>query len=473
MTLPTGLAAADHGLAERVAAAGHAHCFHWWADLADPARRALLDQLATVDFDLAALLYAQATASDDHGHRRLGPADVIRLRHSDADRAADASARELGEAALAAGEVAVLLVAGGQGTRLGWEGPKGTFPITPVERKTFFQWHAEKVEAVRRRYGRPVPWYIMTSDATDAATRAYFTEQHFFGLPEEDCMFFRQGMLPALDRDGKLILDGKGHVHESPNGHGGTLLALRDSGALEDMRRRGIVDIFYFQVDNVLTVMADPRFIGHHRARGAEMSAKVVAKTKWDEKVGVLGTIDGQLGVIEYTELSEAQAKEKDAHKRFVYWAGNEAVHVLRVDFVERITGGELQLPYHIAEKSVPCLDETGQPHTPSAKNGLKFETFIFDALALAERTAILEVRRAEDFAPVKNADGEDSPASAQQMLCDLFGEWLEACGVSVPLGDHGQVNGRIEISPLTADSAAALKAALPPGTTFQDGLSL
>ncbi len=473
MPLPLGLPPADQAIVDRIAAAGHEQCFDWWEDLDDADRRALLDQLAAIDLDLVVRLAALADTAEADAPHQLAPARVVRLPHTGAELAAHTRARIQGDAALAAGEVALLLVAGGQGTRLGWDGPKGTFPITPVEGKSLFQWHAEKIQALRRRYGRSVPWYIMTSEATDAVTRKYFEDCGYFDLPREDVVFFQQGMLPALDRRGKLILDGRGHVHESPNGHGGTLLALRDSGALEDMRRRGIVDIFYFQVDNALTVMGDPRFIGHHRVAQADMSAKVVAKASWDERVGVLGTIDARLGVIEYSELSEAQAQETEADGQLRFWAGNEAVHVFRVDFVERITAGGLQLPFHVADKSVPCLDIDGQPHTPTTKNGRKFETFIFDALALAEHTAILEVRREEDFAPVKNAEGEDSPATAQQMLCNLFGEWLEACGVSVPLGDHGQVNGRVEISPLTADRADDLLDVLPPDTTFHDGLSL
>lgn len=471
--VPTGLPAPDQSIVDRVHAAGHGHCFAWWETLASGQQRRLLDQLAAFDFDLITTLRDNYVAAPPPARRDLGPVDVIRLPNGPADEARDAAARDAGHAALAAGEVAVLLVAGGQGTRLGFDGPKGAMPITPVEHKTVFQWHAEKIRALLARYGRPLPWYIMTSAANDETTRSFFDEHAYFSLPPDDVTFFQQGMLPALGRDGRLIMEERWRVHESPNGHGGTLLALHESGALADMRRRGIVDVFYFQVDNVLTVMADPLFLGHHRTHRAEMSAKVVAKRSWDEKVGVLGTIDGRVGVIEYSDLGDADAQSLDAEGRLRYWAGNEAVHVFAVDFVERLTAAGLRLPYHRAEKRVPCLDSNGEPGTPQEKNGVKFETFVFDALGEAARTAIVEVHRERDFAPVKNAAGEDSAATARQMLCNEFGRWLEACGVAVPRDRDGTVRGVLEISPLTADSADALRNALPSGTVFADGLSL
>ena len=242
-----------------------------------------------------------------------------------------------------------------------------------------------------------------------------------------------------------------------------SLSSLKSSGALADMKARGIRHIFYFQVDNVLINMADPAFVGYHIERGAEMSAKVAPKSGPEEKVGVVCRIGSELTVIEYTDLPDdlRYARNEDGSLKFS--AANLAIHMLDADFVERIAGEQNPLPYHIAQKAVASLDDAGELVRPTEKNALKFERFVFDALARASETVVMEVVREEEFAPVKNADGEDSPASAIQLMSGLYADWLETAGARVPRDADGKPAGPIEISPLFALDADELRKKLPP----------
>ncbi|OPZ59370.1 MAG: putative uridylyltransferase [Deltaproteobacteria bacterium ADurb.Bin510] len=371
-----------------------------------------------------------------------------------------AADRALGAELLAAGQVAVVLVAGGQGSRLGVEGPKGAVPVSPVQHKSLFQIHAEKVLALSLRYGVKVPLYIMTSVENDAATRAFFAEHNYFGLAAAEVIFFTQGRLPSLRLDGGFIMGRDGGLFMNPDGHGGTFAALEKSGCLDDMRSRGIEEIFYFQVDNPLVQVADPLFVGLHHRSKAQMSSKVVRKRDCDEKVGVIASLNGRTVVVEYSDLPTELRYACDEAGKMRYWAGSLAIHLLRRDFVEQLTSGGLKLPYHRAVKKIPTLDEAGKP---VEVEGVKFETFLFDALPLAERSVTLEVERAAEFAPVKNATGEDSLATSQQMQSDLHRSWLEAAGVKVAVGV------KVEISPLRALSAADLDPASLPETIDRD----
>jgi UDP-N-acetylglucosamine/UDP-N-acetylgalactosamine diphosphorylase len=376
---------------------------------------------------------------------RLQPCELIEAGDSEAQRARDASARAAGEELLAQGAVAAFLVAGGQGTRLGYDGPKGRFPVGPLTNRSLFAYHAQRVLATSRRYGAPATLYVMTSEANHASSVAAFDEARHFGLEPEQVVFLTQGMLPAVDRDGRLLLAARGELCMSPDGHGGSLHAMARSGTLDDMERRGIREIFYFQVDNPLARVLDPVFIGHHALARAEMSSKVVPRRDATEKVGVVARIDGRVGVIEYSDLPPEVAAERDAEGRLRHRAGNIAIHMLSVPFVRRITGGGLQLPVHRADKAVPCLDASGAVVKPSRPNAVKMEMFVFDALGFAERVVTQEVRREDEFAPVKNAEGEDSPATARAALADQARRWMAAAGLLLP------GSAKAEIGPLFA----------------------
>ncbi len=432
---------------------GQEHVLRWWEQLDDPGRQRLTSQLESLDLEQLRKLYARREQTYSlPPEEKIQPIPVIRLGGDESE------ARRRGEDALRRGEVAVLLVAGGQGSRLGFEHPKGIYPIGPVTKKSLFQIHAEKVLALRRRYGRAVPLLIMTSPATHEETEDFFRDRRFFGLPPEDVVFFRQGTMPALDREsGRLLLAGPGELFTSPNGHGGTLTALAESGSLGRLRAAGIRQVFYFQVDNPLVRVADTVFLGHHLGAGAEVSSKVVAKEGPTDKLGNLVLIDGRCSMIEYSDLPEALGRQTDEHGRLRIWAGSPAIHFFAVDFLERVTADAEQIPFHIARKKVPYLDDRGQVVEPEKENAFKFERFIFDVLPLAERWTVVETDRRREFAPLKNATGPDSPPVVEQAIGDLAAEWLEQAGVSVPRRPDGHAAVALEISPLFALDAEEL----------------
>lgn len=444
---------------------GQDHVLAGWDELSDDRRAALVAQLATIDLDELGRLYRGRDAVVAvPGGDRLAPIPML------AADAIDPVAVRLGHEALARGELAVLLVAGGQGSRLGFDQPKGMFPIGPVSNKTLFQVHADKVFALARRYGKPVPFLVMTSPATHADTVAYFGEQGYFGLGEGNVYFFQQGTMPAVDlATGRLLLEAPGTVFTSPNGHGGTLTAATESGVLDEIAGRGVRHVFYFQVDNPLVKVGDPAFLGQHLAVGAEASSKAIAKTHAKEKMGVLARIDGRCGIVEYSDLPDDLAHQTDADGRLTYRAGSPAIHLFAVDFLRRVTRGEHRLPYHVARKKVPHVGAAD----PASENALKFELFVFDALPLADRWLVVESPRAEEFSPVKNATGADSPETTRRDLSNLAGRWLEAAGVKVPRDAAENVSVPLEVSPRFALDAAEVASRVWPGRTVDGSLYL
>jgi len=398
----------------------------------------------------------------------LAPAEAIRLPETEQQTADARRARRLGESALREGAVGALVVAGGQGSRLGLASPKGCFEIGPVSGRTLFQLHAEKVLALARRYGRPIPWYIMTSDATFEPTTAFFEKHDYFGLARPDVFFFKQEMFPAIDEAGRLFMSARDRIFMSPSGTGGVFDALFRSGATEDMTRRGVRHLFYYQIDNPLVKTCDPEFVGYHAGADAEMSCKFVLKADPNEKVGVLGLVDGRLHVVEYIHMSQADKAATNPDGTLEYSCGSIAIHVIDRDFVIRLNRSEIRLPVYPAHKKIPHLDDSGSLVTPSEENGYKFERLVFDALPEARATVIVETDRAEEFAPVKNPSGKDSPESARRMMIELYAKWLEKAGVIVPRDVDGTPLGQIEISPLFALDAEELRMRLPPGTVFR-----
>jgi UDP-N-acetylglucosamine/UDP-N-acetylgalactosamine diphosphorylase len=427
---------------------GQEHVLAWWDRLDDSERRGLIDQLSSIDLDRLAQLYAER----EHTYRapessRIKPLDIV-----PADAPDNADMRSAGEEALRRGEVAALVVAGGQGSRLGFDHPKGMYSIGPVSGKSLFQIHAEKVLALGRRYGKQPPLLVMTSPATDAETRQFFAEHAYFGLPKEEVFFFCQGSMPALDlATGKLILEAPGRLFLSPDGHGGTLTALSKSGLLERSRRRGIRHLFYFQVDNPLVKVADPIFIGRHLSQRSQASSKIVPKQGPKDRLGNLVLVDGRCTMIEYSDLPDSLANERDANGRLRLWAGSPAIHVFDVEFLTRVTEGAGLLPFHTARKKVPYLDDKGQLVQPQKENALKFERFIFDVLPLAERWLVMETSHREEFAPLKNAEGADSPKTVKAALVNLAADWLTRAGIEVPRTANGEPAVALEVSPLFA----------------------
>ncbi len=446
------------------------HLLAFWPELSEQQRERLLSDLDQIDFETCRRLI------DSHVRQRpvipvpqrIEPPACYGPEPAAGQEELYQAARRAGELAVRTGRVAAFTVAGGEGTRLGFDGPKGQFPISPVRSASLFQLLAEGLLGVERRYGRRPPWYIMTSDTNHEPTIKFFSENHFFGLPPQDVMFFKQGQMPVFLPDGRIAMEERYRVKLSPDGHGGSLRALAASGALADMRSRGIEVISYFQVDNPLVKVIDPLFIGLHLLTESEMSTKAVPKAHDHERVGVLCQVDGRLEIIEYSDLPDelARARNADGSRRFD--AGNIAVHILSRQFVERLTqpGASVQLPWHRADKKVPVLDASGQPVNPDRPNVVKLEMLVFDAIPLARNPLVLYTRREEEFSPVKNAEGTDSPATARRDLIRRAAAWLEACGWQIPRKPDGEPAQPIEISPAYALDADDLRQRLAnPGT--------
>ena len=409
--------------------------------------------LVEVDGLLAAKGGSESTALDT-----VEPARCVG-RHPEGEE----GYREAGEALIRDGGVAAFTVAGGQGTRLGWNGPKGTFPATPITGKPLFRVFAEQLSAVDAKYGVETPWYIMTSPLNDADTRAFFQDNNWFGRDPESLLMFPQGVMPAVDDDGKLMLASPGVVAVNPDGHGGSLRALHRSGALEHARRRGVRHLSYFQVDNPTVRAIDPVFIGLHAGHpdsSGEMSSKMVPKVDASEKVGVFCRVDGRTQVIEYSDLPPELAEAVDESGSLRYLAGSIAIHVIGLDFIARLTEGghEVSLPFHRARKKVPYWDpETGESVAPDEPNATKFEMFVFDALRFAGSGLVQETDRVEEFAPIKNAEGGDSAVSSARLQTERAARWMESAGATVPRTSSGAVDGRLEITAGTALEARDL----------------
>ena len=368
---------------------------------------------------------------------------------TDAEKIRYAEAEAAGKSLLAQGKVAALIVAGGQGTRLGFDGPKGTYPITPVLKKSLFQYFAESLARASEKAGAPIHWYIMTSEINDGPTRAFFEEHHYFGLNKQDVTFFTQGMMPAIAYNGDLLLGGKDTLALAPNGHGGTLLALRKSGALDRMKADGVEYISYFQVDNPLVPVVDPLFIGLHHLEGSEISARMLPKTNPYEKLGNFCITGGRLQIIEYSDMPAELAERRKADGTLDFLAGSPAIHVISREFVERLTAdGQLHMPWHRADKKVAYLNENGEMVKPEEPNAVKLESFIFDALPLAKKTMVLEGCREELFAPTKNATGVDSAESCRAMLVARDARRMELAGIAIPRKADGTPDCIVEVSP-------------------------
>lgn len=458
-------------------AVGQGHVLAYYDGLDEDAKASLLSEVEGIDWpEVARLIESHVKQkpefklSDD-----VEPAPWYPYVPTAELESKYAQAKALGEKLVSEGKVAAFTVAGGQGTRLGWDGPKGTFPATPIRELTLFACFAEYLKKAESKYGKAVPWYVMTSPINDAPTRAFFEENDYFGLDKANIMIFPQAMMPAIDMQSyKVLLETKSSLALSPNGHGGSLKALWTSGAIADMKKRGVEQISYTQVDNPIVRMIDPLFIGLHATDNAQMSSKMLPKSFPKEKLGNFCVVDGKVTVIEYSNLPDELAFQTTEDGELCFRAGSIALHCIRVDFVESInTAPEgFSLPFNRAEKKVgyydASADETVKPEEP---NAVKLETFVFDALPMCETSIVYETDRIDEFAPIKNADVDgkvetDSPASSKQIQTERAARWLEANGVTVARDGEGlgSVQAVIEIKQTTAIYLDDLKGADLPG---------
>ncbi len=450
---------------QQAAQFGQEHLLTFWSQLDDSQREQLLGELESLDFAYLDKLIKQIVLTEQGTEPPgdISPAPCYPASPGPQEQQLYQQARQLGRQLLTEGKVAAFTVAGGSGTRLGFDGPKGAFPISPVKHKSLFQLFAQEIGYCHKHYNKNLRWYIMTSQTNDRPTRQFFKEHEYFGLPADQVVFFTQGMMPAFSSQGKILLDRKDRLALSPDGHGGSLRALKNSGALAEMARLGIEYISYFQVDNPLARCLDPLFVGLGEQTGSEMSSKVVPKLEDLEKVGNMVVAGGKVCVIEYSDMPEELARAKNPNGSRKFDAGSIAIHIISRAFVQRITKGQLQLPFHRAVKKVPYVDQAGRQIEPSEPNAIKLEQFIFDAIPLASNPLVLHTVRSEEFSPVKNAQGPDSPATTREDLIERAGRWLEAAGLTVPRKDDGKCDCVLEISPAKAVAAQDLVGKISP----------
>ncbi|KAI8145172.1 nucleotide-diphospho-sugar transferase [Fennellomyces sp. T-0311] len=454
-------------LKARYEQAGQGHVFTFFDELAPEAQRELYDQLDALDVERVNQIYTKAIAGAEAASEGQ-EASVEPLPEDVFDSVISASPETikewetLGLSQIAQGKVAVILMAGGQGTRLGSSAPKGCYDIQLPSHKSLFQLQAERIlrlQDIARQYRKPgdtseglIPWYIMTSGPTHAATYAYFKANNFFGLKEENVIFFQQGTLPCLTFDGKIILETKSKVAIAPDGNGGIYAAVQNTGVIESLKERGILYSHCYCVDNCLARVADPAFIGYSVSKGTDCGVKTAAKLSPDEPMGVVCVRNGKYGVVEYSEISKEVSEKRREDGSLAFGAGNIANHFFSTEFLERVPSFASELEYHIAKKKIKHVDlETGEQVSPKTNSGMKLECFVFDVFPFAHNFSVLDVDRKDEFSPLKNAPGTgaDCPETSRRDIIAQHIRFIEAAGGKVVGADADDAEKiQFELSP-------------------------
>jgi len=395
------------------------HILNFFEELSDKEKQELLNQIENIDFEQINELYNLTKQKRTYEEQKIEPMEY--LDKSKLEKEEIEKYKKLGEEIILSNQFAVVTMAGGQGTRLGHEGPKGTYDLGLESHKSIFELLCDNFKRAKEQYGINVPWYIMTSRENDEQTKNFFEEKNYFGYDRENVKFFKQGELPMLSEDGKLLMSEKGKIKEAADGHGGVFEALYRNNMYEDMKKKNIKMIFISGVDNVLAKLIDPVFIGATIANNKESAGKSVVKAYASEKVGVYCKKDNKIGMIEYTEITPEMAEAKDENGEFLYGESNILCNLFNISVLERIS--KHSLPYHVAHKKANYIDTNGNEVRPDKENAYKFESFIFDAFEGLENMLLFRVKREEEFAPVKNKDGVDSPETARKLYNDYWNE--------------------------------------------------
>lgn len=446
-------------LRDKYTKAGQGHVLNFYDSLKTAEKAALFEQLSGFD----------PTRINEITERALKPADsddssaeLAPLPESATASILDSSAEDIqkwyesGLDLIGKNQVAVVLMAGGQGTRLGSSAPKGCYDIDLPSKKSLFQIQAERIKKIQELASKKsgsavvVPWYVMTSGPTRGPTEKYFQENNFFGLDKENVQIFEQGVLPCISNEGKILLESQQKVAVAPDGNGGIYQALILHGVLDDMRKRGIQHIHAYCVDNCLVKVADPVFIGFSASLDVDIATKVVRKRNATESVGLILSRNGKPDVVEYSEIDKATAEAEDPKHPGIlkYRAANIVNHYYSFRFLETIPQWAHKLPHHVARKKIPYADtESGETVKPEKPNGIKLEQFVFDVFPMLplEKFACMEVRREEEFSPLKNAKGtgQDDPDTSKAAIMAQGLKWVQSAGATVV------ADGGIEVSPL------------------------
>ena len=376
-------------------------------------KQELIEQISKIDFHQLKELYDNTKKEIEIKENKIEPLPY--LDKNKLSREQKEEFQRLGEAILEKGEYAVVTMAGGQGTRLGHSGPKGTFKLDVYGKgKYLFEILAENLKEANQKYGKTIPWYIMTSKQNNNETIEFMEKHNFFGYDKHSVRFFAQSELPLVDVDGKLLIGKDMKIEEASDGNGGTYASLRASGCLAEMKEKGIKWVFIGGVDNALLKMADTILLGMAIEKKVQIASKSIVKTNPHERVGVFAKMNGHPKVIEYSEMPDKMAEEVDENGKLEYGEAHIMCNLYTIEAIEKIS--KETLIYHSAFKKNSYIDENGKEVIPQKENSYKFESFIFDAFELFDDIAILRGKREEDFAPVKNKDGVDSPKTAKEL---------------------------------------------------------
>ena len=393
---------------EKLQKYGQEHVLKYYSELSDSEKQELLAQVEDTDFAVLA-----NCKNLGHADKRGEFAPLAALQVSEIEKRKDEFTK-LGVETIKAGKVAAVLLAGGMGTRLGSDNPKGMYDIGIHKHVYIFQRLIENMLDVVREAGCFFHLYVMTSEKNDAKTRAFFEEHNYFGYDPAYIAFFCQDNAPTTDFDGKVLMESKGRISTSPNGNGGWMKSLERAGLLQEMHREGIEWLNTFSVDNVLQKICDPVFVGATILSGRDSGSKVVRKANPEESIGVICSEDGKTAVVEYSELSEEMRYAKDESGDYAYYYGVILNYLFSLSAAEKVMNEEMT--NHIARKKIACIDGEGNAVRPEVPNGCKFELFIFDLLKGMNGCLPFEVVRNREFAPVKNKEGADSVQTAREL---------------------------------------------------------
>ena len=389
------------------------HIIDWMNKLNDEEKSKLVNQVVNLNIEQVIDLYNNLSKTFEIGDKKIekiSAIDIEKLPKEDFD-----SYKNSGIDIIKSGKYAVVTMAGGQGTRLGHKGPKGTFKVrVKTGDKYLFQIIVESLQKANERYEVVIPWYLMTSEENNDQTLAFLEEHNYFGYPKDKVKLFKQGKAPLITREGKLLIGKDKLIKEASDGNGSIYKSLKVDGMLDDMKANGVQWVFVGGVDNILLKIVDPLLVGVTVAQENQIASKSVIKTNPRERAGVFCKIDGKPGIIEYSELPEEMVEEVDENGDLVFGDVNILSHLYSIEALEKMA--DKVMPYHIAEKKSDYLDENGNLVEPEDKNVYKFESFIFDAFANFDDISILRVKREEEFAPIKNKEGNDSPETAVKL---------------------------------------------------------
>ena len=394
------------------------HLLNNFKNLSKEKQKRLLEQIKNIDFDLIKSLYdTTQNITTEIQNDQIKPIEFF-----DKEKLYDdyKKYKEIGEKAIRTKKLAAVTMAGGQGTRLGHDGPKGTYDIGLESHKSLFELLSDGLKEQGKKYGVIIPWFIMTSRENNDATVEFFAKHRYFGYEKDkNIFFFKQGELPMIDTEGKILIGEDGLIKEAANGHGGIYEALVKNGMTKKMRELGVEWVFIGGVDNCLVKMVDPVLMGIAIDKNVTAAGKSVVKANPQEKVGVFCKRNGRPSVVEYTEIPKEMSEATDENGNLIYGESHILCNLFNIDAIERM--GSKPLPYHIAFKKATYIDKDGNKVVPDGPNAYKFEAFLFDAFGELDDMAILRVKREEEFAPVKNATGTDSPETARELYRKFY----------------------------------------------------